>query len=181
MALTEDVQLPAQPSSGQTKYIPLGGDGFRSPSQLVRYNSIVTGDASGGNLTQVVRMPIAWTAVIAWVRLLQDDVSAVIMDAEVIPDGGMGGSFNLSANNVSALGTFHSVMTWVPPPIILVRDDGATTPPTLTCVKANVDTENFRLNAEIYLYDKRAREVGQAEDLLQLLGRGGSLYFNEQP
>lgn len=181
MAVTVDTQLPAQPADGVTKYIPLGGDGFRSPRMLCRVNSLATGDASGGAITQVIRMDPSYSSVVAWVRMVQDDNTTIIMTAAVIPDNEMGASFQVMGDNLDGYSgsneAFAAQSVFVPPPIILSQEDGTATPPTITCDKVNVDTKIFRVSAEIYMFDKRAREVGQAEDLLALIGRGGQRFY----
>lgn len=179
MAVTVTVQLPDDPSiggasAGFTRYIPLGGDGYTSPRTLVRCAVTADGDASGGRLTIDLRMDTAYIAVMSWVRVIQSQSTAVAFDMDLTPEAV--GSFGLRTdNNVS--GTAQRQMTWVPPPVILEMADGQVTPPRFTADIANVDTENLQMNAEIYLFNKRAREIGRAEDLLALIGRGGQSFY----
>lgn len=51
MAQLESIILPNQPALGSVEYIPLGGDGWRSPQSAFLIDFQKTGDASGGNIT----------------------------------------------------------------------------------------------------------------------------------
>ncbi len=173
--------MPDQPGDGQVKYVPLGGGGFRSPKQLARVLMNVTGDASGGTMTISLKMDPQYVTVCSWLRLVQSDSTAIAMEINVLPDAGMGVTFALSADNLDGYSgsnvAFAHHVTWVPPPVILEKEDSNLDLPFISCVKNNANTQVFKLNAEFYLFDKRVRELGAAEDMLALIGRGGSRFF----
>lgn len=174
MTLVVDISLPQQPSEGGadtgfTRYIPLGGDGFTSPRQMCRVDVNIAGDASGGNLFIILRMDKAYVSVVSYMRIKQTDSSVIAMEANIIPEAV--GTFALRTST-----TGSSEFTWVPPPVILEQADNQITAPRISCQKVNIEDDEFILNAEIYLFDKRAREVGRAEDLLALIGRGGQRF-----
>ncbi len=177
MTVATQITLPEQPGTGLVKYIPLGGDGYRSPFALARWSLDSVGDASGGTNNISVFMPSEYCSVVAWIRAEQDDATLVAMQLQLRPDAQVGdGEFFLETDNLmSNGGGFLSEVTWVPPPVILVPS-GSTTLPSIGLHKANVDTETLRLNGEAFLYDRRAYETGHAVDMLALVGRGGSRF-----
>ncbi len=179
MAVTETIVIPAQPTDGLIKYTAMGGDGFRSPIHLCRFLVKLAADASGGQLTIDLRMPDDFVSVVSWIRAVQDDATPVACQIQLRPDNAtqFQGSFSLARDNINGSSTaFHAETLWVPPAILMEQEDSATISPSITIAKANVDTFELDATGEIYLYDKRIRELGQAQDLFALIGRGGSSF-----
>lgn len=143
-----------------------------------RVNTLVTGDVSGGALTVIWRFDPVYVGVCAWMRCKQSESPVpILMECTLYPTSTANYGFEVA--NQNAVGGFRSQTMWVPPPVILETNDNQATPPTIQFRKVNVDGETLRCNAEIYLFDKRAREIGQVEDLLAAIGRGGSLFAGD--
>ncbi len=170
-SVTETVTLPAQPTTGSTTFVPLGGDGFIAPkfAYAVR-NFLLTGDATGTFVQQTIEMDERWCALVAFVEFtIQQATSAdaefqlsVSSDksAELI-DSGLQVAVNSS---VSSLEVGH---LWNPPPLVL---PGAGDNARIRLQTLNVDGDIVRLSAYIYLFDVRVRETTPMGPLLWARG-----------
>ncbi len=128
----------------------------------------------------VLRLDANYLSVCSWLFLATEAGDSPIKVA-LVPDSTMGGNFHLQTDNLDGYAgsneAFAQRITWVPPPVLLFQDDGQAAPPNISAQKANVNGEDLVMGAEIYMFDKRARELGKAEDLLALIGRGGSKFM----
>lgn len=181
MSVTVDVQLPAQgPGANDfTEMVPLGGNGFRAPFACQRIRLQSTGDASAGTNFLIARMDPQYSQVVSWISLSQTNSTPIQMQAGVWPKGSF--DFFVKADNMDGYAgssaAFSREMTWAPMPIILETDDAHPTNPAISCEMANTNSQTFQLTAEIFLFDKRARESGHAGDMLAFIGRAGFRTF----
>ncbi len=144
---------------------------------LARTEAVLTCDASGGNAIIAQRLDPQYVAVCSWSTVRVSDALGTGIEVFIEPD--QEGTYHMNAGNQPGLGNVN-ILSWVPPPLILEMNDGQITAPNFRVITSNADGETRTLNVEYYLYDKRVRELGRAEDLLALVGRGGTLFGSLQ-
>jgi len=172
MAITNTVQLPAQPSpTGTTRFTALGGNGFSAPKGMYQVRNFAsTGDGVGGAHTHEIIMdpdycsmigyctmlvnPAAGATQFAW-NLVSADVPAQVITGSVTPI-----SVTIDGPAVSDL--------WMPPAFV---SPGGPDAPTLRISKVEILNEVLTLNAVIFIFDIRAREFSKYGDLIA--ARGG--------
>ncbi len=164
MAVTETLELPSQPASGVTEYLPLGGDGFVAPfaAYLIR-NMALTGDASGGNITWIVKMDPKYCALISYITLRNAQATPADMEyvlaigGDRVPDFIDQGLIDTVAQTIDSTG---ASVTWRPPPYMMPfgKFAGASFSPNFNAKILNVDTDAAQVSALVYLFDARVRE-----------------------
>ena len=168
MTVSLSVTMPAQPADGQIEYIPLGGDGFRTPLFVANCFIRSASDASGGQHFVTLFADPVYTWVLGWIegrRTVGTTAADLILN--VTPRAV--GTFNTSVTrNVNA-----EPVGFAPPPILLEEiDDNQVTLPRMSVETLNEDGENVTFTAQIYGFDKRARELGFARDMFAVVNRG---------
>jgi len=136
----------------------LGGDGFRSPSGIyVVRNLRVDGDGSdAGSVSCQITLDPSYCSLIGYATMSSSQVTPLdtIVRFSMIGSqiGTMQESFEVKATD---FGNPAISKLWKPPAVIIPGTD----PGTLSFFGDNVATDINFFNAQIYLFDIRAREV----------------------
>ncbi len=182
MSVIEIVAMPNQPTTGEVKYVSLGGDGFYSPTGLIRFTVQNTGDASGGTQNIVMQMPDNYTSIVSWGFAQQSDATPISMQMAIAPDNTMAApGITMRVDNIDGYSgsneAFADEMTFVPPAIMLTTPTTGAQP-SFSMSKVNADGQTLLFAGEIYLFNRRAWESGRAADMFASIGRGGSRFFS---
>jgi len=183
VTVNTDVQIPDQPTTGAVIYQPLGGNGKTDPhaAYLVRIES--TGDASGGFHSIRMRFDPKFAVMVSYVKFAAELASGVA-DVRIRYTGdqssGIGGQQVFAACTTSGIGMGAGNQTagclWCPAPQIVSAGAGdVQDPPFLNAITGNTNGEVLELEAYMYLFDKRARELTPMSVLLGSLARGSTL------
>ncbi len=172
-AVTTTLTLPGQPAAGTVEYVPLGGDGFYSPIAAYSLANIgATGAVGGGALTVRVNMDTRYCSLISYVSI--GLVQATPADVEVrftIADTKARVPRLVEQGDVTFVDSDISVATiaktWNPPATVL---PGGTIAPFVQLVVVNIDADIMNLDALIYLFNVRARELTPMGPLLWARG-----------
>jgi len=162
--------LPDPPPSGTLERFALGGDGTRSPSGVyVIRNVAVTGDgADSGSVSVQMGLDPDYCSMIGYATM---SITQATPATEQIRWQFVGARvatmYQLRTVLTFAHGAPHIVDDWLPPAIIIPGEF----PGTLSFFADNVGTDLNLFNANIFLYDIRAREI-TPYDLL-VAARGG--------
>ena len=170
MAVSSSLTMPDQPADGFVDYIPLGGDGFRTPFQMGQIFFRSAGDATGGQHFVTLFIDPVYTWVLNWMegrRTVAGAAADLIFN--VTPTAS--GLFHQSYTEVNA--TTQPVI-FTPPPLLLETIDAAQTLPRISLETSNVNGENVTLTAQLWAFDKRARELGFMRDMMAAVTRGVS-------
>lgn len=175
MSVSSAVTLPAQPTSGVVRYVPMGGDGFYSPQAAYHVsNHAVTGDASGGNATLQVVMDDRHCSLLSYltISIIQGtsadaDVRLSLASGQTPLQAFQGPVVAISATVIGQTIT----KTWNPPAYLI---PGGPNVGTIECRALNVDGDVYRIGALIYLFDIRAREETPMGPLLFSRGSGAT-------
>ncbi len=174
MSVTEAITLPAQPVAGTVDYLPLGGDGFTAP--FAAYNIIdfnLTGDASGGRVSNSVNMDMRYCSLVAYFSyaIQQATPAAANMRQVLTADSVAEQSLQGEVPAIDAAIAVRTVsQTWNPTPIVMPGAVSAQNLPRIFARAVNVDGDDYFLNALIYLFNVRVREVTPMGPLLWARG-----------
>lgn len=153
VAVTSNVILPAQPTTGRSVYTPLGGDGITAPHGCYLVQSSIVGDASAGLATLTIQGDARWTNLVAWVNLKTaaaagaNDFAILIEDVagSTVPAEFICGSMPQVA---AALFGTNSAFLWFPAPIYN-KGTGR-----ITAQQTNVGVgETYFVAAQIYCFN----------------------------
>ncbi len=162
MAITDETTLPAQPASGTTVLVPLGGNGFTAPKSLFYVTVNLTGDATGGLLSIDVKRDERFEQLVDFM-VIQNAGGAVVYRMDLFRDLG---SRALVIGTSNADTTISTGM-WSPPALI--------DPHSYRLSTANVDGVQVKLKMAIYNFDVRASELVPLELLLASVRRSSTL------
>jgi len=138
--------------------VPLGGDGFNAPFAAYSIKDFKQiGDASGGTVTFSINMDNRYTSFVSWLSVVVVQGTAADQEYRVFQDAdrSAGAAEVLDAVASSVLGGNTISIIWRPPGVIM---PGGGNGATCGTIWKNVDLDQFRLDAHIYLFDIRARE-----------------------
>lgn len=173
MSIAQTLALPDQPALGDVNLVPLGGDGFTAPHSSYHVNTFeVEGDATGGTVTQTIRMDPRYVSLISYATLRMTQVNDT---DEIVRFTISGGGFmprvgcTRTLEHDPHLSTFEIFDTWVPAPV-LAPGAGRTTSLSVICDN-NVNNLYF-VDALVYLFDIRVREMTPMGPLLWARGVG---------
>jgi len=161
ISVAEQLILPAQPTTGTVDYLPLGGDGFSAPFAAYNIRNFgITGDGSLGSAQLQVVMDQRYCSLIAYVmvRNEQDTVADADIRIRLSALRIAGCDLSETVEAMSALlGVATLTRTWEPPPVVLPGSGGVGT--FLNFRMANLTDDDLFLDALIYLFDIRVREL----------------------
>lgn len=159
MTVVASVTLPAQPSTGTLTRVPLGGNGFSAPNAAYALDNMnVTGDAGGGSAILTVTMDDRFCALVAYTTAVNVQTASADADLRmrIVATGAPVVVFSELIPAISAtVSTATISKTWFPEPVVIP----GTQQGTLTHDWLNVLGDVYFLNAMIYLFDIRVREV----------------------
>lgn len=151
--------------------MPLGGDGFHSPQAAYVVSSFaVSGAVGGGNAILTVNMDPRFCALVNFVTVQIQQVASATVDVRMRVSGNQNPTF-VDSGPVVAIDADVSAITiartWFPPPVIL---GGGGEAASIEMRTINVDADIYLLEAYIYLFDIRARELTPMGPLLWARG-----------
>ncbi len=122
MAVTSEVVLPAQPTTGRSVYTPLGGNGVTAPHGCYLVNTSIAGDASAGVATLGITGDARFTNLFAWINPKVSAAAAAndfVLTLEetsgsTVPNTVVVGSLPQVA---AALFGTNASFLWYPPPV----------------------------------------------------------------
>lgn len=158
MSVTENLQLPGQPTDGGAYTTPLGGNGLTAPIHRTDVKMILTGDASGGSLRHRIYLDKRHAHIINWITVEADPVAA---DTEFIVNLELREGVNrvelVDAQHFALGGVAYGVFT---PPSIFVQagvdTTNVNTPPFIQITTANVNAMESRVKMQILAFDIEA-------------------------
>lgn len=152
--------------------VPLGGDGFVAPKFAYAIADLnVVGDASGGNADITVIMDPRYTSLVAFMTASDIQVASADADVRMFVTG-VGVPTQVDQVPVTAISATVAgrtvSRTWTPTPFVL---PGGTLPISrLTLRMLNVLNDSYFLDAWVYCFDIRVREVTPMGPLLWARG-----------
>ncbi len=172
IALTSVVTLPAQPTNGTLFYVPLGGDGYKSPfAAHALSNMNITGDASGGSVQFTVNFDPKFVTLVSY--LTMQIVQGTVADADIRATLASDETAVIDASVVTAMAALTSGVaisrTWTPHATLL---PGGVRGSRCTFQATNVLADTYHLDLWAYLFNIRVREVTPIAPLLW--AQGGS-------
>ncbi len=173
MSVVTTVALPAQPGDGETRFIPLGGDGAVSPHSYTTLEMTNTSDASGGKTQAEITFDPRWTQLLAWVGVsVTNSAAAVPVDYAIQQAGAAAQKYRASAA-LRAIPNFSAdnQHLWYPAAELIVTDGSAR---NVTVAIENIDTQELVVRMLVYNFDRRARERTPIEILAACLVRSGT-------
>ncbi len=171
VAVNITVALPATPATGTLDRVPMGGDGFYAPQAAYSIKTMsVTGDVSGGAASLRIEMDERFCALVGFAAVQIAQGTAADADVRWLINGNTIASVvsTPTLNSVaSTVTSFEVGSTFVPPPILI---PGGPEAAALSVFLVNVDADVFYLDAYIYLFNLRARELTPMGPLLWARG-----------
>lgn len=171
ISVTATFTMPDQPAAGTLDRIPLGGDGFTAP--LAAYSiqgNRGTGDAGGGALFVQAIMDQRFVSLVAYATLQLQQATPGDVDIRM-SIGGLRQPAQLLQEPIVATSSTMSAQTitktWTPTPYLL---PGGGVQPDLLFTVANVLADVLSMDALIYLFDIRVRELTPTGPLLWARG-----------
>lgn len=166
MSVSETILLPAQPTTGITQIVPLGGDGMTAPMSMSYTEADQTGDATGGTTRIIFRLEEAHAHMVAWLAVQVDSASADEVSLINLVWGARGENladslvmiYNTGGGGNGAYGV------WKPPPLMIeprpvnpaLNTGGA---PYIEAYVANSDGEVLKCTLLTYQFHPNARSV----------------------
>lgn len=183
MTIAATLQLPQASSAvnltdATVDFIPLGGDGYTGPQSAYRGNWQLLADASGGAITVRLRFDPQYVGLVNTVMIQGSGMAAdVTVDLRLVQST----AFSCGVRPVldfqpagSAL--YDSLTTWTLPVLFINPGIGdVDTPPYLDFTVDNTDTESWRLDFEVFNFNKQVLQEVPLEVLSQFLTRSPSL------
>ncbi len=163
--------MPDQPASGTLDRIPLGGDGFTAPIAAYSIQSHAgTGDAGGGALFVQAVMDPRFVSLVAYATLQLAQATPGDVDIRMTIGGARQPAQALQEPIVATSSTMSTqtiVRTWSPNPYLL---PGGSVSPDLLFTVVNVLADVLSMDALVYLFDIRVREITPMGPLLWARG-----------
>jgi len=165
MAVLTELTLPGQPASGESRLVPLNGDGFTSPKSLYEVQVLSTGDAGGGNNQINITLDPRFVSLVVRMELVNLGGSSAVeyqLTQRLVASGLSSAVVGLTVVNTTSAFSPCSVF-WDPPGILPID--------LITAVVANVDTIVSILSVWIYNFDINALNTVPIHRLLRSLPR----------
>lgn len=172
VSVVESITLPAQPTTGTTRYIPLGGDGYISPfaASAVR-GFALTGDASSGVIETRVNLDPRFVALVSFVTIQIAQGTAADADFRIDVFNDEAAIVNSGAiESIASLINSNEVSRTYRPPANLMPGGDKTQ--FVRAQVLNVNGDVFQMDLFVYLFNIRVREVTPIAPLLW--AQGGS-------
>jgi len=171
VSVSETIQLPAQPTSGTTDMITLGGDGYSAPESSMNLNAVLAGDASGGYAAMIVGFDPRFVQLVAYtcIKILglsadanvRQEIRSTLYETFIV------GHTAPYLAITGLTGALNNVL-WTPPPILVSAGANATSSgPFYAYYTANPGAGNsVQLSMRIHNFNKRARELVPLDKLV---------------
>lgn len=172
-SVTENWTLPEQPTIGTVTRVPLGGDGFSAPSHAYSiFDASIVGDASGGNMRLSCTMDNRSCSLVSYMCGQDEQVASANASVRMLVTGGNvpEQSDQAVVTAISALADVRTIArTFSPVPIVLPGGSFNINPRIIFRMVNVLDDEYF-LNAWIFCFDIRVRELTPMGPLLWARG-----------
>jgi len=174
VSVSYTVALPAQPTSGTTDLIALGGDGFIAPESSTNLNAVINGDGTGGYASIVVGFDPRFVQLVAYANVKILGLAAdtnVRMEIRLTPLEtfivGKTVPFLTIAGLAGGGASLNNVL-WTPPPILVSAGvTPVTVGPFFAFYTDNPGVGNsVQLAMRIHNFNKRARELVPLDKLV---------------
>ena len=170
MAVSTQVNLPAQPTTGQVVQTPLGGGGILAPHLETIVEMVLLGDATGGDSTHTIQLDPRYASMVSYCFGMSGAGTAIDMIFEIF----RGDLTDLRhVANLESTTLQPNAYVWSPPALILSGQPGAIAP-IVRMRSPNVDSVNTTFSVLIYNFVKNVRELTPLSILFASLPRGGS-------
>lgn len=171
MAVASTFTLPAQPAVGTLTYVPLGGNGFTAPhAAYAVQNFRLTGDVSGGSVKGTIVLDNRFCSLVSFVSFRIGQGTSADADYRLVVSSDAGGvqiPQILESDLLTAISATVSTSTInhtsVLTPMML---PGAGNVGSIQLEFLNVDDDDYRISALIYVFDIRVRETTPMGPLL---------------
>jgi len=178
-AVSASFTIPAQPTTGNLTYVPLGGDGYSAPfAAWSVVNHTATGDATGGAIVCEVILDNRFVSLVSFVTVDNTQATPANADLRISVDSVTGARQipqmrfqNLVVATSATLSTNTIGRTWNPPPQLL---PGGSQSGRIRGEMVNVDTDVMRLGCFIYEFRIDVREKTPMGPLLWARGSGAT-------
>lgn len=177
MSISDQVQLPDQPTAGVTTERGLGGHGLVAPHSYHDCTLQLASDASGGVSTLWIHSDPRWTCLFAYATLQITGAAAGVpfrLDLLANEVGVHGptltGVTNFNANWVPRV-------SWYPPPILGTSDQKTTSNAFPYRMRATIPNNNGEvafLSIRVYNFEKDVQQRVPLSQLFAPLTRGSS-------
>lgn len=172
IAVAAAFTLPNQPTTGGTvTYVPLGGDGFSAPFAAYGIKTFAAvGDVSGGSVVMTATFDPRYCSLVAFATIQITQGTAADADARVLLRGDSVPSVLLQETLDSVpitASAFQVARTFAFAPLII---PGGGENGQLQVSFTNVDADVFFVDAMIYLFNIRVRELTPMGPLLWARG-----------
>lgn len=152
MAIATTLTLPNQPADGSVVYVPLGGDGWRSPMSSYSVTIRVTGDASGGTNQITVSPDPQFVAIVSYVQVASPDSPNDPEDFLVSLNSGQEtAQTGMQIPSVLPAGNNTNTAIWTPPLTLLDPPRGD---PSIVAAMQNINTIDLELSFRLYNFRK---------------------------
>ncbi len=151
--------LPAQPSAGTSRFIPLGGDGKFSPSACYQCDLRVAGDAGGGFARCTLTLDVRFTNLIAYIcgtvagAATAPDFAMQIFEGSPSTDVAFVEVVGTSPHVAATVNTNNATFLWYPPPLFMKQSGH------IQVTWPNVDGDTFGITAEIFVFNPEIRQI----------------------
>lgn len=172
MSVSESFTLPAQPTTGSSKYVPLAGNGYTAPQSAYAVAVQLSGDATGGSANITVRPDPQYASILSYASFSAFATAAAVGQLYQIINGAeTAASMIQGAFDVVGGLNPNQASTWTPPLLVL---DPPAEDPQLVFVMPNEDGVTFSLNLRLYNFRKGVQNVTPLPNLVAALPRGTS-------
>ena len=182
------VKLPRKINENdEINYVPLGGDGMRSPQSAYDVKVRVNDDTQTGYIEAQIGFDPTFCQVLSWVSIqrgtTEADGDTVLCRLAQGPDSADSLIAAKTMTPTAPSGSYH-VATWLPPAKLLFPTSRSEATPSQiddpylsVRVPAGPQTTNIIMWARIFNFRKEARDQVPIEMIFQCLGgRGGTIY-----
>jgi len=168
------VALPAQPPSGSTDIVPLGGDGFVAPESATHFSGIIQGDGSGGFASIQVGFDPRWVQLVSYVSLkivgiaadvnAQQEIRVTAFETFIVTN-------TAPYKAITGITGSPNNLLWTPPAILLSAGASPlTNGPYYRFYTDNPGVgNNVQVSMRVYNFNKRARELVPLDKLMSSL------------
>jgi len=168
VTVAETLSLTDQPSTGQIKLVPLGGNGVSAPKSMYEVQATLAHDASGGIVAFTLTRDERFASICT---LMNGKVIGAAAGVEMLftmrseSDGPVANGF-ANAVPISTVGS-SSIAVWNPPPIMTMT--------TWSLHQNNVNGDSLDFAGWFYNFDVRILELSPMWRILANLPRPGTM------
>ena len=174
MSVSSDFDIPSQPSDGEARFIPLGGDGRTAPSHQYYVVSSLDGDVSGGIATVRIGLDPRYSHMIDWINPQVEGSTGDVLCrvTQAFTDEHFLRSY-VTCKDLGFAPSGPRAGVVLSPPSTMMGSFGAS---AIACVFPNVNGETYEVQLSVYAFDIRARELTPIPFLTMTKPAAGSTF-----